>query len=73
MTDIDKTKSSNRQLWQYAGIGGQLLVSLGIGVFIGLKADKWIGFSIPLLVWILPLLILIGMIYRLIKDTSKNK
>jgi len=64
---------SNTQLWQYAGIGGQLLVSLGIGVFVGLKLDKWINFKIPLLVWILPLLILIAMIARLIKATSKNK
>ena len=77
MTDINRpqgdNKNSNAQLWQYAGIGGQLLVSLGIGVFLGLKADEWLNFKIPLLVWILPLLILIGMIARLIKATSKKK
>lgn len=80
MTDINRPpdsyrddKKSNAQLWQYAGIGGQLLVSLGIGVFLGLKADEWLNFKIPLLVWILPLLILIAMIARLIKATSKKK
>lgn len=79
MTDINKPTDSYRdekgsaQLWQYAGIGGQLLVSLGIGVFLGLKADEWLNFKIPLLVWILPLLILIAMIARLIKATSKKK
>lgn len=75
MTDINKPadKNSSTQLWQYAGIGGQLLVSLGIGVFLGLKADEWLNFKIPLLVWILPLLILIAMIARLIKATSKKK
>ena len=75
MTDINKPvdKKSSAQLWQYAGIGGQLLASLGIGVFLGLKADQWLNFSIPLLVWILPLLILIAMIARLIKATSKKK
>jgi len=80
MTDINKPidsyrgdKKSNSQLWQYAGIGGQLLVSLGIGVFLGLKADEWLNFTIPLFVWILPLLILIAMIVRLIKATSKRK
>jgi hypothetical protein len=73
MTDINKPKSGNAQLWQYAGIGGQLLVSLGIGVYLGLKADKWFGFSFPLLVWLLPLLILIAMIARLIKATSLKK
>ena len=75
MTDINRppNKNGSAQLWQYAGIGGQLLVSLGIGVFLGLKADEWINFKFPLLVWILPLLILIAMIARLIKATSKKK
>lgn len=75
MTDINRPvdKKSNAQLWQYAGIGGQLLVSLGIGVFLGLKVDEWLEFKIPLLVWMLPLLILIAMIARLIKATSNKK
>jgi hypothetical protein len=75
MTDINRSpdKKGSTQLWQYAGIGGQLLVSLGIGVFLGLKADEWLNFKFPLLVWILPLLILIAMIARLIKATSKKK
>jgi len=57
---------------QYAGMGGQILVSLGIGVFLGLKGDEWLKFTFPLFVWILPLLILIAMIARLIKATSKK-
>jgi len=75
MTDINKPadRKGSTQLWQYAGIGGQLLVSLGIGVFLGLKADEWMKFKIPLLVWILPLLILIAMTARLIKATSRKK
>ncbi len=58
---------------RYAGLGAQIFASLGIAVFIGYKADDWLNTPIPLLVWIIPLLILIGMIYRLIKDTSKKK
>ncbi len=73
MIDKPENKNSNAVLWQYAGLGGQLLVSLGIGVYLGLKADEWINIKIPLLIWILPLLILIAMIARLIKATSKRK
>ena len=74
MTDINKPadKKSSTQLWQYAGIGGQIVVSLGIGVFVGLKADEWLNFKFPLFVWLLPLLILIAMIAKLIKATSKK-
>lgn len=65
-------QDSKRQLMQYAGIGGQILASLGIGVFLGLKADEWLNFKFPLLVWLLPLLILIAFIAKLIKSTSKK-
>lgn len=57
---------------RYAGLGAQIFASLGIAVFIGYKADKWIRISIPLLVWVLPLLVLVMMIYKLIKDTGKR-
>jgi len=58
---------------RYAGWGTQLFVALALAVFAGNKIDKWAGFSIPLLVWILPFLVLIIMIYQLVKDTSGGK
>ena len=58
---------------RYAGLGGQIFVSLGLAVFAGYKADGWLHMPLPLLVWILPLVILGVMIYKLIKDTSKRK
>lgn len=58
---------------RYAGLGAQILVSIGLAVFIGLKADQWLNSSFPLLVWLLPLVVLSMMIYRLIKETSKKK
>lgn len=58
---------------RYAGLGGQLFFSLGIAVFAGYKADKWMHITIPLLVWVLPFIVLCLLIYKLIKDTSKRK
>jgi hypothetical protein len=60
-------------LMRYAGMGSQILVSLGIAVFAGYKIDKWLKIPLPLLVWLLPLVMLIGIIYKLIKETSGNK
>lgn len=65
-------KEANRELLQYAGMGMQFLVSIGVGVFIGMKVDEWLHFSFPLLVWILPLFIIAGLIIKIIKDTSKK-
>jgi undecaprenyl pyrophosphate phosphatase UppP len=65
--------SGNNILLRYAGMGAQILVSLGLAVFIGLKVDAWIRTPFPILVWVLPLLVIIGMIIKTIKDTSKPK
>jgi Mn2+/Fe2+ NRAMP family transporter len=71
---MHKPKQSNqRDLWRYAGLGMQIFASLGIAVFIGYKVDKWLNTSIPLLVWIIPFAVLCLMMYKLIKETSKDK
>ncbi|MEP6927578.1 MAG: hypothetical protein ABI834_08075 [Ginsengibacter sp.] len=66
-------EEGNKQLWRYAGLATQFLISIGAGVFIGLKADKWLNISIPLLVWLLPLLFICGIIFKIMKETSRKK
>lgn len=68
---IDR-RESNKQLMRYAGMAMQFLVSIGLGVFFGLKIDEWLHFSFPLLVWLLPLLLIIGIIVKIIKDTAQK-
>jgi hypothetical protein len=63
--------NKNSELIRYASLGTQFLVSLGLAVFLGLKADKWLKISAPLLIWLLPLVVLIGMLYKIVRDTSK--
>ena len=69
---MQKQNEPGNELLRYAGLGTQILVSLGIAVFIGYHADKWLRLRFPLLVWLLPLLVVSLIIYKLIKDTSKN-
>lgn len=66
------SKNNNSLLLKYLGFGTQIMISLALAVFAGAKLDKWFSFSVPLLVWILPLLIIIVMIWKVIKDTSKK-
>lgn len=61
---------NNRDLLRYAGLATQLFVAIGLAVFIGLKADGWLHLSFPVLVWFIPLLVIVLMIYKLIKETS---
>lgn len=69
--NIDQKKGF--PIWKYAGMATQFLVGLGLGVFIGMKADKWLHFKTPVFVWVLPLLIITSVIVKIIKDTSKRK
>jgi hypothetical protein len=72
MNNQKPSPSNKGLLLKYAGLAGQILVSLGIAVFAGLKLDDWLEFDTPMFVWILPLAVIIVMIYQVIKDTSKK-
>ncbi|MEO5967287.1 MAG: hypothetical protein ABIP69_03425 [Ferruginibacter sp.] len=66
-------RKSDNHLLRYAGLASQFLIGIGIMVFGGLKADEYFKFKVPLLVWILPLLLIISVIIKLIKETSSKK
>ncbi len=58
--------------WQrYAGLTAQFLSAIGISLFMGYSADKWLKWNFPLFVWLLPLLVITGMIVSIIRDQSK--
>jgi hypothetical protein len=66
--------NSNKQLLlKYAGMSFQLLLIIGVATFIGYWVDKKMSLSIPFMVWLIPLLAIIGTIVKVIKDTSKQK
>ena len=67
-----QTDNSNKELLRYAGLGTKLLVAIGLAVFGGLRVDKWLHSS-PLFTVALPLLILIVIFYKLVKETGKSK
>jgi hypothetical protein len=65
--------NNNRDLLKYAGLTAQIFAGLGLAIFIGMKLDEWLHISFPVLVWVLPLLVIVSIIYKLIKETSRRK
>ena len=65
------TDNHKKDLLRYAGLGTQLLVAIGLALFAGMRVDKWLHAS-PLFTVALPLLILIGIFYKLVKETGKS-
>lgn len=75
MTDEqpDKKKVDNSLLWKYAGFATQLTVALAVSVYAGIKLDSLFKFKNPVIVWVLPLLVIVVLIYKVIKDTAPKK
>jgi F0F1-type ATP synthase assembly protein I len=71
--NIKTQPNSNKRFFiRYASLGTQLLVAIGVAVFAGLKADKWLHTS-PLLACILPLLTLFVIFYKLAGEAAKSQ
>jgi chromate transport protein ChrA len=73
MESKQRSNKSYGDLLRYASMGTQIFVALGLAVFVGVKVDKWLKISAPLLVLILPVIVLVGIIYKIVKETSKQK
>ena len=62
-----------RELIRYAGLSTQVVVSIGVSVLLGMKADKWLKVSFPILSWALPLLVIVVLLVNLVKSGSGKK
>ena len=62
-----------RELVRWAGFSTEVVGSVGISVFLGIKADKWLKLSFPILSWALPLLVIVVLLINLVKAGSKKK
>ena len=72
-SNLPEGRQGKRLLIQYAAIGSQLFAGLIITVFAGKWIDEKLHFRFPVFIWLLPLLFIIGMIIKVINDTSKKK
>jgi len=68
---MKKTKQTNT-LTQYAGLATQILAGLGLTIWLGSIIDKQQKNENPLFSWILPIILLIGLLIKIVKDTSKK-
>lgn len=73
MNEKQQNSKNDNLLMQYLGMATQFIVSLALGVYAGYWLDHRIKLSFPLLVWVLPLLIIVALMVRVIKDTLKKK
>jgi hypothetical protein len=66
-------KPGNNLLWKYAGLAAQFMAGIGLALYAGLKLDEWLKIKMPLAVWVLPLLLILGVIFKIVIDTASKK
>ena len=66
------TQKDPRPFLQYASVATQLLVAFAFAAFGGKWLDLKFFSRTPVFIWILPLLVAIGMIVKVIKDTDSK-
>jgi hypothetical protein len=62
-----------RELVRWAGLSTEVVASVGVSVFLGVKADKWLKLSFPILSWALPLLVIVVLLINLVKAGTGKK
>lgn len=70
---MDNREQKPNNYMVYTGYGFQLLGGVAIGIFAGKWLDKKCSFQTPLLIWILPLVVLIALLYQLVKEFSQKR
>ncbi len=64
--------SQPNNVMQYAGLASQWMVMLSLSVWLGYQTDyHWIGWKIPLFTAILPIITLLLLLYKIIKEFNK--
>ena len=66
-------RSRRAELLRYAGLSSEVVAAVGLSVFLGVKADKWLKVSFPILSWALPLLVIVVLLVNLIRAGSGKK
>ena len=72
MRNSSSQNRSSRSVWKYAGLTTQLFAAIGLTMYGGWYIDKWLSLKMPIAIWVLPLLTIIGIIIKIIMDTNRN-
>lgn len=68
-----RSDDRRRELIRWAGLSTEVVASVGISVYLGVKGDKWLKPTFPILSWLLPLLVIVALLINLIRAGSKKK
>ena len=67
-----KDKEEPNNFLKYSGLGIQLLVSIGLAAWLGLKLDGYFELKFPIFLMLLVFIVFAGSIYMLYRSINKD-
>ena len=71
-TKYNKLPKQFNNYLKYSGLAIQMVVTIGVMAYIGLKIDQWLGIKFPAFLLLFTFLALGLLIYRLIKSVEED-
>jgi len=71
-SNSDKTTNPLKPYARFTGLAIQILAAIFLGIWLGLKLDKWLNFTFPLFTLTLSMAALIGSLYYLVKSIQSK-
>jgi len=68
----DNQNKPVNNLLKYSGLGIQMLVSIGVGAWLGLKLDKYLALKFPVFLITFVFVIFGGIMYQLYRSLNKD-
>jgi F0F1-type ATP synthase assembly protein I len=67
-----KEKDNSNSFLKYSGLGVQMLVTLGVGAWLGMKLDQYFELTFPVFLIIFVFVLFGGIMYQLYKTLNKD-
>lgn len=68
----DNQKKPSNNFLKFSGLGLQMLVSIGLGAWLGMKLDEYLKLQFPLFLLIFVFVIFGGLMYQLYRSLNKD-
>lgn len=69
---MSKEKDNSNSFLKYSGLGLQMLVTLGVGAWLGIKLDQYFEFKFPVFLITFVFVLFGGIMYQLYRTLNKD-
>lgn len=69
---VEEKKDKSNSFIKYSGLGVQMLVTIGVGAWLGLKLDQYLNLKFPVFLITFIFVLFGGLMYQLYRTLNKD-